>query len=148
MEDGLAIVLSAVKTKNSSTSGHLYITKHERQGNKQRKRERNRGRGGKQGCRGDQRGGREHTRRTGRRWTNRGAAKLRCGLRLHGSCGGQAEMQGWLRGRGGRLAGGRTEEQPSGARGLPAAFSLPPSGARGPPPPSLFLSPRPHSRSR
>jgi hypothetical protein len=38
MEDGLAIVLSAVKTKNSSTSGHLYITKHERQGNKQRKR--------------------------------------------------------------------------------------------------------------
>ena len=38
MEDGLAIVLSAVKTKNSSTSGHLYITKHERQGKKQRKR--------------------------------------------------------------------------------------------------------------
>ena len=38
MEDGLAIVLSAVKTKNSITSGHLYITKHKRQGKKQRKR--------------------------------------------------------------------------------------------------------------
>jgi hypothetical protein len=45
-------VLSAVKTKNLSTSSHLYITKHERQGKKQRRRERNKGRGGKQGCRG------------------------------------------------------------------------------------------------
>jgi hypothetical protein len=38
MEDELAIVLSAVKTKNSSTSSHLHITKHERQEKKQRKR--------------------------------------------------------------------------------------------------------------
>jgi len=48
MEDVLAIVLLAVtvKTKNSSSSSHLSVTKHERQGKKQRKREGNRGRGG------------------------------------------------------------------------------------------------------
>jgi hypothetical protein len=56
---------------------HDEETEHERQGKKQRKRERNRGRGGTQGCR-DLRGGREHTRQTGR-WSTAAGEQVRCG---------------------------------------------------------------------
>ena len=139
MEDGLAIVLSAVKTKNSSTSGHLYITKHERQGKKQRKRERNRGRGGKQGCRGDQRGGREHTRRTDR-WSTEAGEQVRTGRSYRCGADGplvdsssQEEMQGRTRGRCARPGG---LEQ--GAASLCLRLCRQEAGP--PPPPPLFLS--------
>ena len=70
-----------------------------------RGRERNRGRGGKQGCRGDQRGGREHTRRMGIRSTEAGE-QVRTGWSCRCGADGplvdsssQEEMQGRTHGR-------------------------------------------------
>jgi len=101
------------------------------QGKKQRKRreaeeekekeeeEGSRGRGGKQGCRGDQRGGSEHTRRTGRRSTEAGeqvrtGRSCRCGADgpLVDSSS-QEEMQGRTRGRCARPVDSSKEQQAS-----------------------------------
>ena len=117
----------------------------EEEGKKQRKRreaeeekekeeeEGSRGRGGKQGCRGDQRGGREHTRRTGRRSTEADGLELqvRCGRTPGGleQPGGDAGADS----REVRAAGGLEQ----GAASLRLRLCRQEAG---PPPPPLFLS--------
>jgi len=101
-----------------------------------RGRERNRGRGGKQGCRGDQRGGREHTRRTGRRSTEADGLELqvRCGRTPGGleQPGGDAGADS----REVRAAGGLEQ----GVASLRLCLCRQEAGPPPPPPPPLFLS--------